>query len=95
MSSENCRFTIDDVLLLVNPLPQRRPEQSDEKYLKLMLEMELESLHLQGVRVQNAGVDLLAEDFGMLFSLVHHTSLGFLQTCINTLTVDPKFCNIC
>lgn len=95
MSSENCRFIIDDVLLLVYPLPQRRPEQSDEKYLKLMLEMELESLHLQGVRVQNAEVDLLGEDFGMLFSLVHHTSLGFLQTCINTLTIGPKFCNIC
>lgn len=95
MSSETCRYIINDVLLLVNPLPQRRPEHSDEKYLQLMLEMELESLHLQGVRVQNAEVDLLGEDFGMLFSLVHHTSLGFLQTCINTSTVDPKFCNKC
>lgn len=90
-----CRYIINDVFLIVNPLPQRRPEQSDEKYLKLMPEMELDSLDLQGVRVENAGVDLLGEDFGMLFSLVHHTSLGFLQTCINTSTVDPKFHNKC
>lgn len=73
----------------------RDPEQSGEEYLRLRLEMELDSLHLQEVRVQNAGVHLLGEDFGMLFSLVYHTSLGFLQTCINTSMVDPQVYNKC